>query len=134
MGTRRVPIMEPGPTTQATVRHTVVAADTAAAVGSGSVEVLATPRLLTLMEAATVQALASQLAPGQTSVGTRVQLEHLRPSPVDTEVTVHARLADVDGRNLRFDVVAEHGDGTVVASAQLTRALVDAERFLARAR
>ncbi len=103
------------------------------ALGSGTVAVLATPRLLALMEAATVAALDHQLDPGQTSVGTRVQVEHLRPSLVGTEVVVHARLSDVDGRLLRFDVAAEHADGTLVASGQVTRALVDAERFLARA-
>lgn len=125
--------MTPTVGSQATVRHTVGGSDTAAAIGSGSVAVLATPRLLALMEAATVEAIAAGLESGQTSVGTRVQLEHLRPSPVGAEVVVHARLADVDGRQMRFDVVAEHGDGTVVASAQVTRALVDAERFLKRA-
>lgn len=115
------------------MRHTVGPADTAAALGSGTVDVLATPRLLALMEAATVAALAGGLAPGQTSVGTRVQVEHLRPSPVGTEIVVHARLSDVDGRLLRFDVAAEHADGALVASGQVTRALVDAQRFLARA-
>lgn len=118
---------------QASVRHTVGPADTAAALGSGTVDVLATPRLLALMEAATVAALAGELDPGQTSVGTRVQVEHLRPSPVGTEIVVHARLSDVDGRLLRFDLAAEHADGALVASGQVTRALVDAQRFLARA-
>ncbi|MBA3742790.1 MAG: thioesterase [Sporichthya sp.] len=107
--------------------------DTASAVGSGNVEVLATPRLLALMEAATVQAGAAELAPGQTSVGTRVQIEHMRPSPVGAEITVHARLAEVHGRQMRFEVAAEHADGTLVASGQVTRAVVDADKFMARA-
>lgn len=123
--------VEPG--LQATLHHTVTATDTAAAVGSGDVEVLATPRLLALSEAATMAALAGRLAPAETSVGTRVQLEHLRASPVGTELTVHARLGHVDGRLLRFDVAAEHADGTVVASGQITRVVVDAERFKVRA-
>ncbi|MGQ0632062.1 MAG: thioesterase family protein [Sporichthyaceae bacterium] len=117
----------------ATRRHRVTASDTAAALGSGAVEVLATPRLLALMEAATVQAVAADLEPGQTSVGTRVQLEHLRPSAVGVEVVVHARLVEHDERRLRFEVVAEHGDGTVVASAVITRSLVGLEQFHARA-
>ena len=118
---------------QATVRHVVAAADTAAAVGSGDVEVLATPRLLALAEAATVTALAGHLGADETSVGSRVQLEHLRASPVGTQLAVHARLGHVDGRLLRFDVAAEHSDGTVVASGQITRIVVDAQRFRARA-
>ncbi|GAA0639128.1 thioesterase family protein [Sporichthya brevicatena] len=123
----------PGSRRQATVRHVVGPDDTALALGSGSVEVLATPRLLALMEAATVEAGAAELAPGQTSVGMRIQIEHMRPSPLGAEVIVHARLADVDGRQMRFEVAAEHADGGLVASGQVTRAVVDAEKFLARA-
>lgn len=125
--------MEPGSRRQATVRHIVGPDDTAAAIGSGNVDVLATPRLLALMEAATVEAAGPELDPGQTSVGMRVQIEHMRPSPIGAEVTVHARLADVDGRQMRFEVAAEHADGTLVASGQVTRAVVDADQFLARA-
>lgn len=125
--------MEPGSRRQATVRHIVGPDDTAAAIGSGNVDVLATPRLLALMEAATVEAAGPELGPGQTSVGMRVQIEHMRPSPIGAEVTVHARLADVDGRQMRFEVAAEHADGTLVASGQVTRAVVDADQFLARA-
>ena len=125
--------MEPSSRQQATVRHVVGPQDTAAAVGSGSVDVLATPRLLALMEAATLQAAAPQLPPGQTSVGMRVQIEHMRPSPVGVEVSVHARLAEVDGRQMRFEVTAEHADGTLVASGQVTRAVVDPAKFMARA-
>jgi len=130
---RSLSIMEPGLRRQATVRHVVGPDDTAAAVGSGDVEVLATPRLLALMEAATVQAGAPELAPGQTSVGMRIQIEHMRPSPLGAEVVVHARLADVDGRHMRFDVAAEHADGTLVASGQVTRAVVSADTFMSRA-
>lgn len=129
---RNLRSVEPGSRRQATVRHIVGPGDTAAAVGSGSVEVLATPRLLALMEAATVEAGGPELAPGQTSVGTRVQIEHMRPSPVGTEVTVHARLAAVHGRQMRFEVTAEHADGTLVASGQVTRAVVDAATFMIR--
>ena len=125
--------MEPGSRRHATVRHVVGPGDTASAVGSGSVDVLATPRLLALMEAATVEAGAPELATGQTSVGMRVQLEHMRPSPVGATVTIHARLAGVDGRQMRFEVTAEHEDGTLVASGQVTRAVVDADNFMVRA-
>jgi predicted thioesterase len=97
------------------------------------VDVLATPRLLALMEAATVEAGSPELAPDQTSVGMRVQIEHMRPSPVGAEISVHARLADVSGRQMRFEVAAEHADGTLVASGQITRAVVDVDKFMSRA-
>jgi fluoroacetyl-CoA thioesterase len=124
--------LEPG--LQAEVVHLVADEDTAAAVGSGDVAVLATPRLLALAEAASVASVRDELGPEQTSVGTRVELEHLRPTPVGVRVVVHATLTHVDGRLLRFEVVAEHpADGRVVATGTLSRVVVDRKRFLARA-
>ena len=72
----------------ATLRFTVTDADTAAAVGSGDLAVLGTPRLLAWCEAATCAALAASLSAEQTRVGTRVSLEHLAASPVGA---VHCR-------------------------------------------
>jgi fluoroacetyl-CoA thioesterase len=107
--------------------------DTALAVGSGSLPVLGTPRLLAWCEAATCAEIEPALADGETSVGTRVQLEHLAASPVGAEVEVSATTAYVDGRLHRFTVAARHtGDGKVVASGEITRVVVDGARFLAR--
>ena len=109
--------------------------DTARALGSGDLEVLGTPRLLAWCEQATVVVAAAVLPSGRTSVGTRVELVHERASAVGTEVTVRAELVHVDGRLLRFDVVAEQdvaGARAVVARATVTRVAVDPERFLAR--
>jgi predicted thioesterase len=107
-------------------------ADTAAAVGSGDVPVLATPRLLEWLEAATVAALEGSLPDGATSVGTRVDLEHVAPSPVGATITVRAEITAVDGRLVRFDVEALHPDGEVVAHGRITRVAVDRARFLER--
>ena len=115
------------------LRFTVTDDDTAVALGSGSLAVLATPRLLAWCEAATCAALEAALAEGETSVGTRVHLEHLAASPVGAEVEVTAETAYVDGRLRRFSVAARHvRDGKVVASGEVTRVVVDAQRFLAR--
>ncbi len=118
----------------ASVEHVVGSDDTAAALGSGDVAVLGTPLLLALAERATVAAVADRLEPGWTSVGTRVELEHLRPSPLGARVRVRAVLTGIEGRQLRFDVMAEHPGGEVVGRAQVTRFVVDRERFAARAR
>lgn len=116
-----------------TLRFTVTDEDTALAVGSGSLPVLGTPRLLAWCEAATCAAVEDELAPGETSVGTRVSLEHLAASPVGAEVEVSAEPAYTDGRLRRFTVAARHvADGKVVASGEVTRVVVDSERFLAR--
>ena len=123
---------------EATLRFLVTDADTAEAVGSGSLPVLGTPRLLAWCEAATCAALEPSLAPGETSVGTRVELDHLAASPVGQEVEVTASAAYVDGRLHRFTVGARHvgatGGGKVVGSGEVTRVVVDADRFLARIR
>lgn len=104
--------------------------DTAMKVGSGDVPVLATPRLLALAERATVQAIGDALGPGQTSVGTKVTLEHLAASPVGAHVEISAELTSVEGRRLSFVFTARDRDA-VVATGTVERVVVDRERFLA---
>ena len=118
---------------EATLDFTVTDGDTAEAVGSGSLPVLGTPRLLAWCEAATCAAIEPALPEGGTSVGTRVTLEHLAASRVGAEVEVTASASYVDGRLHRFTVAARHpADGKVVATGEVTRVVVDAERFLSR--
>jgi predicted thioesterase len=107
-------------------------ADTASSLGSGDVPVLATPRLLALAEAATVEAVRAHLGEGRTSVGTRVEVRHLAASPVGARVTVEAELQEVDGSLLVFVFSAVGEDGTIVGSGVVHRVVVDRERFLAR--
>lgn len=123
-------VVQPG--VQAQARHRVTHEDTARALGSGDLDVLATPALLAWCEHATVLALAGELAETETSVGTRVELAHLRASPVGAAVTVRADLVHVDGRLLRFDVHAEDPDGVALGHGQVTRVVVDRQRFLDR--
>ncbi len=117
----------------ATLTFTVTDDDTAAAVGSGSLPVLGTPRLLAWLEAATCACLAPVLPEGSTSVGTRVQVEHLAASPVGASVEVSASSAYVDGRLHRFTVSARDvASGKVLGAGEITRVVVDAARFLSR--
>ena len=124
----------PAPPREARLTFTVTDDDTAAALGSGSLPVLGTPRLLAWCEAATCAALDGALPPGGTSVGTRVALDHLAASPVGQQVEVTASASYVDGRLHRFAVAARHlgGNGKVVGTGEITRVVVDAERFLSR--
>lgn len=122
---------------RASLDFTVGEADTAAAVGSGSLPVLGTPRLLAWCEAATCAALADELVEGTTSVGTRVELEHLAATPVGGTVEILARQVHADGRLRRFAVSArsvgpDGRPGRVVGSGEVTRVIVDVERFMAR--
>jgi fluoroacetyl-CoA thioesterase len=121
---------------RATVRATVAEADTAVALGSGEVQVLGTPRLLALAEAATVAAVGASLGPGQTTVGTAARLEHQRPSPVGTELTVEAELTGMAGRRLVFSFVVWAGDPAddlVAGAGEIERVVVDRDQFESRA-
>ena len=114
--------------------HIVTSADTAIALGSGDVPVLATPRLIAWLEAATVEA-CPELGADETSVGTRVDIEHLAATPLGARVDTHAEITHRDGRLLRFAVTAHHdaGQGLVlIAQGQVTRVVVRRESFLAR--
>ncbi len=108
--------------------------DTAEVLGSGDVHVLGTPRLIALMEAATIEALRGVLPAGETTVGTAINVVHRRPTPVGAEVVASARVTSVDGKKIHFEVSADHvlptgervegiGRGTV------TRAVVSREDF-----
>ncbi|MGA8047976.1 MAG: hotdog domain-containing protein [Dermatophilaceae bacterium] len=114
----------------ATLSFTVSEDDTAVAVGSGSLPVLGTPRLLAWCEAATCAAL-TDLAPGATSVGTRVEVDHLAPNAVGDDVVVHAQVSERTDRTVTFSVEARHLD-RLVARGAVTRAIVNAERFMSR--
>lgn len=105
----------------------VTDADTAAALGSGDVPVLATPRLIAWLRAA-----ARFVETGQTTVGTAVRVEHRRATPVGGRVEITASPRhDAADRRLTFDVQAVDGSGDVVATGQIDRAIVDRQRFLA---
>lgn len=110
----------------------VTRTDTATEFGSGDVEVLATPRVLAWAEAACIAALDNLLEEGQTTVGMRMQIDHVQPTPVGGTVTTEAQLERVEGRRLTFTFTASDNRGTV-AVGRVVRVLVDRDRFLERA-
>jgi predicted thioesterase len=120
--------MPPTAGARATVETVVGEDDTAVALGSGDVPVLATPRVLALAERATVAAVADAVEPGRTTVGSHVELTHLRATFVGARVTAEAILDEVDGDRLRFSVRVVSGD-RVVAEGSVTRVVADRSRF-----
>lgn len=106
-------------------------ADTAVALGSGEVHVLGTPKMVALFEQATVDALRGILDDDQSSVGMRVQIDHLQPTPVGAEVVVEAVLDKVEGRRMTFTVTANDSGG-LVAAGKVTRVIIDVERFMSK--
>ncbi len=114
------------------VEMTVTEDDTAERWGSGLVPVLGTPTLVAMMENAAVKALEGHLLPQQTSVGGRMDVRHLAPTPVGMAVRVQAELREVDGRRLVFRVEARD-EIERIGEATHERFIVDKERFVAQA-
>lgn len=107
-------------------------ANTAEQLGSGSVAVLGTPALVGLMEGAAIQALEGHLAEGQTTVGGRIDVRHLAPTPVGMNVRARAELQEVDGRRLVFHVEAWDAVERI-GEAEHVRFVIDEARFTAQA-
>ena len=103
----------------------------ASAVGSGGLDVFATPSMVALMENAAMNAVAPYLPEGSTTVGSEINVAHNRPSGVGAVVTATAELVAVEGRRLQFKVVAEDGGGAIGEGTHV-RYIVDAERFLSK--
>ena len=105
--------------------------DTAQAMGSGSLPVLATPRMAALMERAAVNAVQSVLIPGSTTVGTRLDVTHDAATPVGMNVWAEAELTAVEGRKLTFAVAAFDAREQIGGGTH-ERFIIQTEKFLAR--
>jgi predicted thioesterase len=116
------------PGRRAEVALTVTEDDTALAMGSGDVPVLASPRVLALAEQAAVLALDGCLPEGKTSVGAWTELEHTAPARVGARVVAEAVLIGVHGRRLEFSISVRE-DGEEVAHVRHRRVLVSRTRF-----
>ena len=110
----------------------VTDADTAVALATGEVPVLATPRLVQLCEEASVAALGPMPA-GETTVGLRIEITHLAPIAVGSTVIATATLERCEGRRLVFSTSVNDARG-LVAAGRVTRVLVDTASFMEKAR
>ncbi len=108
---------------------TVKKGDLVSRLGRIKVDVLSTPRLIQLMEAAAIEAIQGFLQPGQMTLGTLLKIRHLSPTPLGMRVTAHAVLKDVDDKRLLFRVDA-HDELEKIAEGEHERILVSRERFL----
>lgn len=108
--------------------------DTAAALGSGDLPVLGSPRLAALMEQASCAAVSARLDPDHTSVGSRLDLRHLAPSRIGARIRAVATVVRVDGRRIGFEIVADDisgPDAVRIGTAEHERVIVDRAGFLA---
>lgn len=122
-----------GPGLHGSAKLIVAEGDTAPAMRSGDVPVLATPRVIALCEEAAIAAVAEEVPAGQTTVGMRIQVDHLAPTSIGTQVAAEATLEKVEGRRLTFTVTVNDPCG-LVAAGKVTRVVVETERFLDKAR
>ncbi|MGB9630584.1 MAG: thioesterase family protein [Candidatus Methanodesulfokora sp.] len=101
--------------------------------GSGDVSVLSTPSMITFMEETCRRMVEGFLEEGDTTVGTKVDVSHLKPAPVGADVEVIAELIEVDGRRLKFRVEAFWGEEKI-GEGYHERFIVNKEKFLSRVR
>lgn len=109
----------------------VSANNTALALGSGDMEVFATPAMVALMENAAMLAVAPHLDEGATTVGVEISTSHIKASPLGASIWASAELVAIDGRKLSFEVKAWDSQGTI-GEGKHTRFVVDRERFLSK--
>ena len=113
------------------IREVVNADNTAAKVGSGSLEVFATPAMIALMEKASCRALDGALDEGSTTVGTMVNVEHVAATPLGMEVTVRSTVTAVDGRKVSF-LVEAFDEAGLIGKGTHDRFVVFSEKFMAK--
>ena len=104
---------------------------TAKVMGSGTLDVFATPAMVALMEQTAAQSVQDLLDDGITSVGTKINVEHLSADPVGIEVTCQSTLVEVDNRKLCFDIVVSDKHG-IVGKAYHERFLIKSESFMTK--
>jgi fluoroacetyl-CoA thioesterase len=99
--------------------------------GSGALQVYATPAMVAFIEHTCRQLVEPHLEEGQTSVGVAITVRHIAPSPVGAKVSVQATILEVDGRTVRFEAQVRD-EIEIVGEGEHTRALIDEARFLKR--
>ena len=105
--------------------------DTAQAVGSGNLPVFASPMMVALMENAAMKASEQLLQAGESTVGSEINIKHLRPTAIGEEVSATAVLTAQEGRKLTFSVVATDKNGTIGEGTHV-RYIVNIEKFMGK--
>lgn len=105
--------------------------NTAKTMGSGSLDVFATPAMIALIEKTALMSIASELDEGQTTVGTSLNVQHLAATPVGMKVTAKTALVEVDRRRLVFSA-AVYDEAGLIGKGTHERFVVDGEKFQAK--
>lgn len=105
---------------------------TAKTVGSGTLDVLATPIMIAKMEQAAWTAVAPHIPPESSTVGTLMNVKHISATPIGMDITCKAELTEVDGKRLVFQVTAFDAQSTIGEGIH-ERAIIQNDRFLSKA-
>lgn len=109
---------------------TVTDNDTASKAASGAIEVLGTPIMIAWMEETSLKLAQEELDEGFTTVGTEVNIKHLKGSLVGTKIKIVSILKEVDRKRLVFDVEVYEEDGNIlVGQGSHTRFIIDIKKF-----
>ena len=106
--------------------------NTALAMGSGTLRVFATPAMIALIEGCCAESVEDMLPQGITTVGTKVEVEHLAASPIGASILCKSKLTAYDGRRHDFEVEVYDNAG-LIGKGTHTRFTVDAQRFIDKA-
>ena len=115
-----------------TLEITVTGNLTAAAVGSGTLNVYATPAMIALIEETAWKSVAPYLEDGQSTVGTRLDVSHVAPTPLGMTVRCETELTEVDGRRLVF-AVNVYDEAGLIGKGTHERFIIMSEKFQAKA-
>ncbi len=100
--------------------------------GPGAPSMFSTPAMIQLIEGTCVRLISRYVEQGEQSVGYRVDVRHLAPTPVGKKVTAKVALREINSRRLIFDVECWNEDGVKIGEGLHERALIDIARFAAR--
>ena len=107
--------------------------NSARTMGSGTLDVFATPAMIALMEQTAWQSVTPYLEEGQGTVGIRLEISHDAPTPLGMEVSCESELVEIDGRRLVFEVVAKDALGTIIGKGRHERFIINEEKFQKKA-
>ena len=110
------------------IKTLVKETDTAKVFGSGELEVLATPRMIALMEECAYKCISDELETGATTVGTLMNVKHLSATPIGMEVIIEAEITENEGRRVCFSVKAYDECG-LIGEGVHERFIVYSEKF-----
>lgn len=105
--------------------------NTAVSVGSGTLEVFATPAMCALMEATAAESVETLVDEGCTTVGTRLNITHVSATPVGMSVHCESELTAIEGRKLMFKVTAFDEKG-IIGEGEHDRFIINAEKFMTK--